>query len=72
MNQPQAPNLNSSTPIICTSCNGRFFQSAIMFRKISKLLTATTQDAIIPIETFRCMDCGEVLSELLPTNLPND
>ena len=39
------------------------------FRKISKLLTGTPQDVVIPIDIFLCGNCGEVCDELLPPEL---
>lgn len=74
----QQPNLKAmqyvseSRPLICSTCSGALFTPVMMFRRISKLLTGSPVDTIFPVEVFRCSDCGDVLTELLPTNLPND
>jgi DNA-directed RNA polymerase subunit RPC12/RpoP len=61
--------LDKTTPIVCEKCDGKAFQSAVLFRKASKFLTGTAQDALIPIETFVCAACGHVNEEFLPKEL---
>jgi hypothetical protein len=39
------------------------------FLKISKIVTGTKNDAIIPVELYLCGDCGEINQELLPNEL---
>jgi hypothetical protein len=58
--------LTSSTPLTCTNCEDDTFLPAIKMRKISKLLTGTPQDMILPIDVFLCANCGELNKELLP------
>jgi uncharacterized Zn finger protein len=50
----------------CDSCGGLFFKQVLVLKKISKLLIGTDKDDIYPIPVFRCDDCGEVLTNLLP------
>ncbi len=61
--------LTKSTPVKCTECGDDTFVSGFKFRKISKLITGTPQDAIIPIEVFLCGSCGAIVNELLPNEL---
>ena len=42
------------------------------FLKVSKIVTGTPQDAIIPVELYLCGDCGEINQELLPKELQNN
>jgi hypothetical protein len=64
----QAPNidLSQAKDMVCEKCGGDTFASGFKFKKISRLLTGTPQDAVIPIELYLCVECGEVLEELLP------
>ncbi len=57
-------NMADSVEIKCVECGGTVFVSGVKFRKISKLLTGTPQDAVIPIEVYLCGNCGEVNNEL--------
>lgn len=61
--------LASQPNIECTNCNGLYFEQAMQFKKVSKLLTGSPQDQIAPIQIFRCMDCGEPCEELSPQGI---
>ena len=61
--------LGKSKPIVCAHCGHDTFVAGGKFRKISKLLTGTPQDVVIPIDIFLCGNCGEVCEELLPPEL---
>ena len=61
--------LSQATTVECTNCNSKFFQNAMMFKKVSKILTGADTDQYAPIQTFRCMDCGEVLDDFLPEEM---
>lgn len=66
--QPQI-DITSSTPLRCTHCGDTTFLPAVKIRKISRLLTGTPKDAVIPVDVFLCANCGELCEELLPTEL---
>lgn len=61
--------LNKTLPIVCEKCGSQTFQEGLLIRKASKFLTGTQQDAIIPIPTFSCTQCGHVNEEFLPAEL---
>lgn len=68
---PQQPqrvniNLNEAQDLICPNCNGHFFNTVFMFKKISALVSPNGKESIIPIETFACIECGTIPPELLP------
>ena len=56
----------------CQECDGTVFIPGTKFLKISKMITGTPQDAIIPVELYLCGDCGEINKELLPKELQNN
>lgn len=67
--------LDKTLPVICEECGNQTFQEGLMLRKISKFLTATAKDSLLPIPTFVCMKCGHVNAEFIPPqlqNLPNE
>lgn len=70
-NQQQQPQIDitASTPLRCVKCGDTTFLPAVKIRKISRLLTGTPKDAVIPIDVFLCASCGELCEELLPTEL---
>lgn len=68
---PQQPkiDLSQAEEITCQECGGSVFIPGNKFLKISKIITGTPQDAIIPVELYLCGDCGEINQELLPKEL---
>ena len=66
--QPQI-DLGKSKPIVCGSCGDDVFVTAGKFRKISKLITGTPQDVVVPIDVMLCSNCGEICEELMPEQL---
>ena len=72
MNQEQQMKMNvdikQSTPITSAD-GGQIFQEAVVLRKISKFLTGTSEDAVIPIPVFIDVKTGKILTEMLPKEL---
>lgn len=56
--------LGKSKPVVCGECGYDIFVDGAKFRKISKLVTGTPQDVIVPMEIFLCGSCGEPVEEL--------
>ena len=71
---PQQPkiDLSKATEMKCQYCGGTVFIPGTKFLKISKIVTGTPQDAIIPVELYLCGDCGEINQELLPKELQKE
>lgn len=61
--------LAKSTEMVCKECGHNVFIPGAMFRKISKLISQTPKDAIIPIEVYLCGECGTIQEDLLPDEL---
>jgi ribosomal protein S27AE len=66
--KPQV-DISTSKPMVCSECGYDVFIAGTKIRKISKLITGTPQDMIIPIDVFVCGNCGEVNQELLPDQI---
>jgi len=58
--------LSKAKEMKCTECEATIFIPGQKFLTISKIITGTPQDAIIPVEVWLCGDCGEVNEQLLP------
>lgn len=60
--------------VVCEKCGGKLFSEAMMLRKVSKFLVATTsnKDQIIPIPTFYCVSCKHVNKEFMPMGLSDE
>ena len=69
--QPNKPQIDFSkaTEMECQECKGTVFIPANKFLNVSKIVTGTPNDAIVPVEIYVCGDCGEIIEELLPEQL---
>jgi hypothetical protein len=70
MNGPLELNitLDKTDPVTC-KCGNDVFIPGLMFRKVSKFLTGSGKDGIIPIEIYCCSKCNEPLEDTLPPAL---
>jgi hypothetical protein len=70
MDKQQEINMNvalkDTTAIVCEECSNNVFQEGVLLRKVSRFMTGTTQDALMPIPVFSCGRCHHVNSEFLP------
>ena len=44
----------------CENCKNIFFDKVTVIKKISKLLVGTTDDQLVPMETYKCTKCGNI------------
>ncbi len=68
-NQRNLPPLNETKEITCAECNGKVFVPGFLLRSISKFITGTEQDALIPISVYSCISCNHVNEEFIPSQL---
>jgi DNA-directed RNA polymerase subunit RPC12/RpoP len=63
--------ITKSKAMVCEECGYDVFIPGSKFRTISKIVTGTPQDVIIPIEVFLCGECGTVNESFIPQELKN-
>jgi len=72
MNQQQAPQMNidlkNTTPVLSEDGN-QLFSEGVILRKVSKFVTGTAEDGIMPIPVFYDLKTKEILVETLPKEL---
>jgi hypothetical protein len=69
MEQPQMNLDLSKTTAIDTPSGGKIWQQGVIIRKVSKFVTGTTEDAIVPIPVFYDPQTGNILEDTLPREL---
>jgi hypothetical protein len=52
--------LENSNAIVCEACENETFIEANYLRRVSKLLTGSPEDMIVPVPTFLCSKCGHI------------
>lgn len=71
-NQKQQLNVNidiKNTRPITSPEGNQVFQEGVLLRKVSRFVTGTSEDGIIPIPCFFDPITGKVLVELLPKEI---
>jgi hypothetical protein len=58
--------LKDTLPIVCEECENSVFTEGVLLRKISRFVTGTAQDALMPVPVFACSKCGHVNEEFMP------
>jgi uncharacterized Zn finger protein len=53
-------NLKEQPTVKCEQCQSVFFNEVTMIKKVSKLITGSPQDTIVPFPTYRCAECGHI------------
>ena len=67
--QPQMNlDLTKTTPIL-TSNGKKIWHQGYILRKVSKFVTGTPDDNVLPIQVFYDPETGEILKEGLPAEL---
>lgn len=58
--------LSKATNLECSNCGCNVFEAAFMFKKLSALVSPTGQETLVPVQTFRCSECGNIEDMFLP------
>lgn len=67
--QPQMNlDLTKTTPIL-TPNGKKIWHQGYILRKVSKFVTGTTEDNVLPIQVFYDPETGDILKEGLPAEL---
>ena len=57
------------TTTILTAAGGKIWHQGYILRKVSKFVTGTPEDNVLPIQVFYDPETGEILKEGLPEEL---
>lgn len=62
MEQQSQLNINlSEIPYLeCEACQNTTFEEKMMIKKVSKFMTGSNQDSIVPIPVMACSKCGNI------------
>ena len=55
--------LRDQPTVKCEECESIWFEEVTMIKKVSKLLTGSNEDTIVPFPTYRCAECKHVNTE---------
>jgi len=55
--------MKNATEIKCEKCENDTFEEVLKLRKISKILTGSQKDTLVPMPMFACKKCGHINKE---------
>ena len=58
--------MDKTTPYKCEKCESEFFEDVVMIRKLSRLMSGTADDALVPMKTYRCAECKHINEDFKP------
>ena len=62
--------LSNALDIVCEECGCKTFKEVAFVKKVSALVSPTGKEAIVPVGTFACSNCGHVNREFDPFAVP--
>ena len=57
--------LNNVDNIKCEECENETFVPAFVIKQISALMSPTGQETMVPIQLFKCSNCGHINKKFL-------
>ena len=71
--QSQNININPDdlVDVVCDKCGCQTFSQVFLFKKLSAVLSPTGKDTMVPLQTYKCTDCGHINKDFLPKEKPN-
>jgi DNA-directed RNA polymerase subunit RPC12/RpoP len=58
--------MDKTTPYKCEECESEFFDEVICIRRVSRLLSGSADDTLVPMKTYRCAECKHVNEDFKP------
>ena len=52
--------------VFCDKCQGQIFIPVFLFKKLSAVVSPTGKTTMVPMQVFKCDDCGHINQEFLP------
>ena len=52
--------------VACSKCECQTFEPVFLFKKLSAIMAPSGRDTLVPLQTYRCTDCGNMNDEFLP------
>jgi uncharacterized Zn finger protein len=52
--------LKQQETVVCEKCGNKYFKEVTLIKRVSKLLTGSSEDTLVPFPTYMCESCGYV------------
>ena len=54
--------------VVCDKCGCQTFEPVMVFKSLSAVLSPTGQKSLIPLQLYKCTECGHINDEFIPQN----
>jgi len=58
--------ISNAQNVSCDKCGNHTFETVVLIKRLSAIISPTGQEALVPIQVFSCNACGWVNKEFLP------
>jgi len=52
--------LKQQLTVECEKCQSKYFKEVVLIKQVSKLMTGSSEDTMVPFPTYMCVECGHV------------
>lgn len=54
--------LKQQPTVVCenSECGSKYFKEVVLIKQVSKLMTGSSEDTMVPFPTYMCVECGHV------------
>ena len=59
-------NPEDMTDVFCEKCENQTFVPAFLFKHLSAVMSPNGKDTMIPLQVFKCDECGHINEKFLP------
>ena len=63
--QKQEIDFSQATPFVCYECNNDRFVIHYLIKRFSALVSPTSEETLVPVQTFACTKCGHINDDFL-------
>jgi DNA-directed RNA polymerase subunit RPC12/RpoP len=63
-------NPNDLEDVVCDKCGSQCFEPTFLFKRLSAVLSPTGQETMVPLQIYRCADCGHINDIFMPKEKP--
>ena len=58
--------------VLCEKCETQTFEPAMLFKKLSAVLSPSGKETLVPLQIYKCTDCGHINEGFLPKMPPRE
>ena len=57
---------NDLDDVVCDKCQSQCFEPTYLFKSLSAVMSPTGQQTMVPLQIYRCADCGHINDIFMP------